>query len=120
MTVSELDTFYFKFKNLVLAEKNATLTLKSEAGRTDVTLSVDLGHLLADAGPQQPHHGRNGPARRRWRERRAAARCQEAVEASKCAEKAETDDAIKGTEVTEEVIEGEQNEETSKDATTST
>ena len=51
MTVSELDTFYFKFKNLVLAEKNATLTIKLEAGRTDVTLSVDLGHLLADAGP---------------------------------------------------------------------
>ena len=90
MTVSELDTLYFKFKNLVLAEKNATLTLKSEAGRTDVTLTVDLGHLLADAGPQQPYHGRNGPARRRRRERRAAAR-QEAEEASKREENAKTD-----------------------------
>ena len=58
MTVSELDTFYFKFKNLVLAEKNTILTLKSEAGRTDVTLSVDLDNLLADADPQQPHRGR--------------------------------------------------------------
>ena len=54
MTVSEIDTFYFKFKNLLLAEKNATLTLRSEDGRAQVTLSVDLGHLLPGAVPQ--HH----------------------------------------------------------------
>ena len=69
--VSELDTFYFKFKNHILAEKNATLTLNSEAGRTRATLSVDLGQLLSDAASQQPNHGRNGPAR--WRRRELAA-----------------------------------------------
>ena len=53
MTVSEIDTFYFKFKNLLLAEKDATLTIKSEEGRAQVTLFVDLGHLLPRAGQQQ-------------------------------------------------------------------
>jgi hypothetical protein len=33
MALSELNSFFFKFKNLLLAEENATLTLKSEAGR---------------------------------------------------------------------------------------
>ena len=104
-TVSELDTFYFKFKNLVLAEKNATLTLNSEEGRTRVTLSVDLGHLVPHQHPQQPHHGRNGPARRRRRERRAAARKHaEAVEAE-FVEQAATE-----KDIAEEVIEDEQNE----------
>ena len=65
MTVCELDSFYFKFKNLLLAEKNASLTLKSEAGRAEVTLSVDLGHLLLEAGPQKAQSGRHGPARKR-------------------------------------------------------
>ena len=89
MTVSEIDTFYFKFKNLLLAEKNATLTLRSEDGRAQVTLSVDLGHLLPGAVPQhqQPHQCRNSPARIRRRERRAEARrnaeAEEALETSK-------------------------------------
>ena len=76
MTVSEIDTFYFKFKNLLLAEKNATLTLKSEEGRAQVTLGVDLGHLRPGAAPeqQQHHKGRKGPARRRRREQRAEGR----------------------------------------------
>ena len=43
----ELDSFYSKFKNLLCAEKNATLTLKSEAGKAFVTLSLDLGHVLS-------------------------------------------------------------------------
>ena len=104
MAVSELDTFYFKFKNLILAEKNATLTLKSEAGRAQVTLSVDLGHLLPEANPHQPHRGRNSPARQRRRERRAAAR-HDAKEAAKSAEQA--DEEIATFEITEEVIEDE-------------
>ena len=107
MTVSDLDTFYFKFKNLILAEKDATLTLISEAGRTKVNLSVDLGHLNPEAVPQQPHHGRNSPARKRRRERRVAARCQaEAVEASKSAEKAEASSA-NALDETEKVVENE-------------
>ena len=63
MSVSELDTFNFKFKNLLLAEKNATLSLKSDAGRAQVTLSVNLGHLLLEPGPQLFHQVGNGPAR---------------------------------------------------------
>ena len=100
-TVYELDTFYFKFKNIILAEKNLTLTLNSEARRTRVTLSVDLGRLLSEAVPQKPHHGRNGPARRRRSERRAAAPSHaEAVEASESAEKADlSTDAMNRTEL---------------------
>ena len=108
MTVSEIDTFYFKFRNLLLAEKNATLSLKSEDGRAQVTLSVDLGHLLPGAVPQQqPYRGRNGPARVRRRERRAEARRNaEAEEASD-----ETTEEVKkstATQTTERVDIGEQ------------
>ena len=75
MAVSEIDTFYFKFKNLLVAGINATLTLHSEEGRAQGTLSADLGHLRPGAGPNKhPHGGRNGPARVRRRERRAEAR----------------------------------------------
>jgi hypothetical protein len=42
MALSDLDYFCFKFKNLLFAQKNATLTLKSEAGIAQVTLCVDL------------------------------------------------------------------------------
>ena len=41
MTMSEINSFYFKFKNLLAAEKDATLTLKSESGRSNITLSLD-------------------------------------------------------------------------------
>lgn len=70
----ELDSFYSKFKNLLCAEKNATLTLKSEAGKAFVTLSLDLGHVLSGQDLHQQDGLRNGPARQRRREKRAAAR----------------------------------------------
>ena len=57
------------------SEKDATLTLKSEAGRAVVTLCVELGHV--HSAPEQGHLGpgpRNGQARQRRRVRRAAAR----------------------------------------------
>ena len=62
MAVPDLDSFDFKFKNLMFAEKDATLTLKSEAGRVQVSLSVDLGHVLS-AEPLHLHnlHCKNGP-----------------------------------------------------------
>ena len=104
MPVSELGTFQFKFKNLILAEKNASLTFKSEAGRTQVILSVDLGLLLPEASPHQPQQGRNGPARQRRRERRAAAR-HDAV-AAEAAKSAEQVDKHVATDKIEEVIEG--------------
>ena len=80
MTLSEIDSFYFKFKNLLVAEKDATLTLKSESGRTQVTLSVDLDHLLSPEQHGVHHHARNGLSRQRRRERRAEARRIKAAE----------------------------------------
>ena len=68
-----LDSFFIKFKNLLKAEKDATLSLKSEAGRAFVSLSLDLGHVLSEQG-QVPPGPRNGPARIRRHEKRAAAR----------------------------------------------
>ena len=92
MVQSELDSFYVKFKNLLRAEKDAVLTFKSEAGRAFATLSLDLGHVLsAEPGPA-PRGPRNGPARIRRREKRAAAREQLAAE-----------EAAKGVESTEDV-----------------
>ena len=64
MVQSELDSFYYKFKNLFRAEKDATLTLKSEVGRAVITMSVNLGHY---------HHPRYWPARQRQHEKHAAA-----------------------------------------------
>ena len=89
----ELDSFYVKFKNLLRAEKDATLTLKSEAGRAFVTLSVDLGHVLSEQD-LLPRGSRNGPARVRRREKRAAAR-----------EKLATEEATKKVESTVNVEE---------------
>ena len=40
-----LDSFNFKFKNLLHAEKDVILTIKSEAGQAHVSLSQDLGHV---------------------------------------------------------------------------
>ena len=97
MALSELDSFYFKFKNLLFAEKNATLTLKSEAGRAQVTLYVDLGHVLSGPGPHLPHDARNGTSRSRRREQRAEARQLAAAEADQV-------DKSTDTNVTEEVI----------------
>ena len=54
MVQSELDSFYVKFKNLLRAEIDATLTIKSESGRAVVSLSDDLGHVFS--GPDLQHH----------------------------------------------------------------
>ena len=102
MAPSELDSFYFKFKNLLFAEKNATLTLKSEAGRAQVTLYVDLGHVLSGPGPHLPHDARNGTSRSHRREQRAEARQLAAAEADQV-------DKSTDTNVTEEVICAEKN-----------
>ena len=78
MVTWELDSFLLKFKNLLCAEKDATLTFRAEAGRVSVSLSVDLGHVLSDQGQLPPCGPRNGPARQRRREQRAAARAKKA------------------------------------------
>jgi hypothetical protein len=79
MGQDELDSFFIKFKNLLKAEKAATLSLKSEAGIAFVSLSLDLDHVLSDQG-RVPPGPRNGPARIRRREKRAAAREKRAAE----------------------------------------
>ena len=118
MTVSEIDSFYFKFKNLLLSEKNATLVLKSKEGRAQVTLSVDLGHLHLGAVPQQQQHlkGRNGPARRRRRERRAEAR-RNAVAEEASDNTDEVCDEVKSiaTQTTERVVIGNTQETDTRD-----
>ena len=64
----ELDSFYVKFKNLLHAEKDATLTLKSEAGRASISLSLDLGHVHSEHCQLASSSNRDGPARQRRRE----------------------------------------------------
>jgi hypothetical protein len=72
MAMSEIDSFIWKFKNLLRSGKNAHLDIKCEAGKAIVSLTaeVDVDH------PQHPHHvqSRNGPSRQRRREKRAALR----------------------------------------------
>ena len=93
MAQQELDSFFVKFKCLLQSEKDATLTLKSEAGRAFVTLSLDLGHVRSEQDlPPRVGGLRNGPARMRRRERRAAAR-----------EKLATEEAIQNVESTADV-----------------
>ena len=110
MILSEIDSFYFKFKNLLVAEKDATLTLKSESGRAQVTLCVDLGHVLSRDDHDLPHHARNGLSRKRRRERRAEARHKAAAEVANTAK------VIKDSKTIEEI---DRNKHTNAAGTTS-
>ena len=95
MAQFQLDSFYVKFKNLLLSEQDATLTLKSESGRAVISLCVDLGHVLSR--PDLPKQPRNGPSRQRHCENRAAVR-QLAVEKTK----ADAEEAPEKVNTTEE------------------
>ena len=111
----ELDSFYHKFKNLLLAEKDVTLILKSEAGKASVTLSLDLGPVLAGQGPLPPRGFRNGPARQRRREQRAAARAVKlAEEAKDNVESTEKVENATPIPVAEEATEAKKNESAEK------
>ena len=70
----EIDSFVMKFKNLWKSGRNANLTIKSNAGKAEVVLIVELDEPIHQT--QHPHHqsSRNGPAWQRRHERRAAAR----------------------------------------------
>ena len=74
MSDLELDSFYVKFKNLLYSGKDANLTLKSEAGKASVILSLDLGPVHGGHGHLFQQRSRNGPSRQRRREKRAADR----------------------------------------------
>ena len=74
----EIDSFYVKFKNLLLSGKDANLNVKAEAGKASVQLTVEV-----DVSPHTlfTPNARNSSSKRRRRERRAAARV-EAEEAA--------------------------------------
>ena len=74
MVPSEIDNFFAKFKNLLHSGSDATLTVKSKAGKASVTLHLDLGYVLHPPAADPPQRRREGPARQRRRLRRAAAR----------------------------------------------
>ena len=69
--VSEIDSFYFKFRNLLISGQSANLTLRSEAGKASLSLTVKVElprHVQAS------QHARSRHSRERRRERKAAAR----------------------------------------------
>ena len=69
MALLEIDSFYVKFKNLLLSGRNASLTIKSNDGE------LDSVHLKPAQEYNHYHRGsRNGPARQRRRLRREKAR----------------------------------------------
>ena len=68
----EIDSFVRKFKTLCQLGRSANLTLSSNAGKASLHLRVDLG-VLSQESPPPPKQTRNGPARLRRREKRAAA-----------------------------------------------
>ena len=76
MTMAEIDSFVSKFKNLLHCEKNDSLSLKTEAGRVHVVLSVELEHhdVSAPVPGFRPYMTRNSPSRQRRRAKRAAKR----------------------------------------------
>ena len=87
MARTEIDSFIVKFKSLLLSGRNATLEIKSNAGKAEVNLRVELGDVSCPPA-QHPHHlrPRNGPAKQRRRMRRAAEReVQEAAQATETA-----------------------------------
>ena len=74
MAKSEIDSFFFKYKNLLIAGKSANLTLRAEAGKATITLAVeveDLEHVHPN------NRARDGLSRQRRREKRAKARHEE-------------------------------------------
>ena len=94
---AEIDNFILKFKNLLLAGKNATLVIHSNNGEAEVSLKV----VLDKFPPPHVHHGgqqRDGPSRQRRRERRRVRR--EAEEASKVGtgEQPDHDTRLEGVE----------------------
>ena len=72
MAMSQLDSFIWKFKQLLHSGMNAKLEIKSEAGKAIVNLTAEVETM--------PRQSRNGPARQRRRKRRAAARAAAAAE----------------------------------------
>ena len=83
MAHSEIDSFVMKFKQIMHSGKKVDLNIKSEAGKAVINLTVEVDVPLQ---PQRSAQPRNGPARQRRREKRAAAR--DAAEQTALAEEA--------------------------------
>ena len=74
MAREEIDSFILKFKSLLLSGRNASLVIKCDAGKAEVSLNVHLDHIPPPPVQVQQQRSRNGPSRQRRRLRRAAAR----------------------------------------------
>ena len=73
--MSEIDSFIWKFRKLLHSGNNAHLEIRSEAGKATVNLTAEVEI------PFKPQfQSRNGPARQRRHERRAAERAAAAAE----------------------------------------
>ena len=46
MAMVEMDSFFFKFKNLLSSGKSANLTLRADAGKATITLTVEVEDLV--------------------------------------------------------------------------
>ena len=72
VALSEIDSFIWKFKQLLYSVRNDHLDKKSEAGKAIVHLTAEVDvHVY-----QEQHRAKhwNGPACQRHREKRAAAK----------------------------------------------
>ena len=74
MARAEIDSFIVKFKTLLLSGKKATLVIKSDKGKAEVSLNVELGEVHPPPVHSRYPGFRDGPSRQRRRQRRAAAR----------------------------------------------
>ena len=70
----ETHSFVLKFKNLCIARSNASLTMKTNAGKVTVCLQVELDGLPPPPQHQLLSKTRNGPSQQKRREKRATAR----------------------------------------------
>ena len=97
MAMSQLDSFIWKFKQLLHSGMNAKLEIKSEAGKAIVNLTAEVETM--------PRQSRNGPAWQRRRERRAAARAAAAAEQVVADQQPEHSEEEEGRNFTEDVEE---------------
>ena len=72
--------FCAEVQNLSHAGRNATLTIKTIAGKASLNLCVDIGSVPS---PIQHPNSRNGSSRDRRREKRTKARCDAVAQAAK-------------------------------------
>ena len=85
--MSEIDSFYFKFKHLLISGLSANLNIKSEAGKAFVNLTAEV-EVLFDV--PRSARARNSPSRLRRTARRTAARRESAATAGQGVQDVET------------------------------